>query len=197
VRNEILAPMQIRGIATAYTLESQRQAREMKYYDYPGAPLLRSALPPHERVAAPYGWAQMEALEGFGGWMSSSIDLTRFMNSIDMTGALHFLAGTSIQQFIENPHVPTFSTTDWYGLGVVLVPVPNGGLYWYHNGGCPGTTALLAHRPDGYDWAVVLNTAPSNQGALLDALHQQINALIDAGMSDSGGDLYGRYPSMP
>src|SRR5208337_974116 len=36
VRDEVLAPMQIKGIATAYTLESQRQPREMKYYDYPG-----------------------------------------------------------------------------------------------------------------------------------------------------------------
>jgi hypothetical protein len=168
----------------------------MKYYDYPGAPLLHSALPPHDLVEAPYGWAQMEALEGFGGWMGSSIDLTRFMNSIDGTGSAHFLADASITLFTEDPYVPTFNATDWYGMGIVLVPVP-GGLYWYHNGGCPGTTALLAHRPDGYDWAVVLNTAPSNQGALLDALHQQINGLIDGGMSDSGDDLYSRYPSVP
>jgi hypothetical protein len=102
-----------------------------------------------------------------------------------------------VQQFTENPHVPTFNATDWYGLGIVLSPVSGGGPYWYHNGGCPGTTAVLARRPDGYDWAVVINTAPNPQTPLLNALHQQINGLIDAGMSDSGADLYSQFPSMP
>jgi N-acyl-D-amino-acid deacylase len=194
LREKVFSPVEITDFAKGYTLESQRQAREVKYYDYPGASLIRSALPPHALTTAPYGWAQIEALEGMGGWIGSAIDLTHFVNSVDGSRGAQFLAPATMEQFLEDPHVPGIQGSAWYGLGIVAADTPQG-LYWTHNGGCPGTVANVAHRPDGYDWGMVLNSRSRNASDLVNELIQAIDDAINVGMSNSGPDLYDQFHS--
>lgn len=193
LREDILAHMGIADFVTAYTLESQRQPREVKYYDYPGAPLLHSILPPHDSVPAPYGWAQMEALEGIGGWIASAIDLTHFINHLDGSHGAQFLTPAIMKQFFEDPHVPGIDG-GWYGLGIVASNTPQG-LYWTHNGGCPGTMANVAHRPDGYDWAMVLNSRAKDSVSMFNEIAPAIENQVNSGLSDSGADLYEQFLS--
>lgn len=204
VKQHVLLPMSIRGMATAYTLESQLQPRETHYYDYPGASNIPSVFPPHDYVPAPYGWAQMEALKGMGGWVASAIDLARFMNHVDGSAGAQLLQQASIDQFLANPLIPGHETdSSWYGLGIGVEDVPTGmsqitpGVYWFHSGGCPGTVAYLERTPDGYDWAVVLNSSPQLASNLVGQIAQATHVLLYNGLSDSGTDLYGQFPSNP
>lgn len=194
IRENVFSTMEIAGFAKAYTLESQRQEREVKYYDYPGASLVHSVFPPHDLTPAPYGWAQMEALEGMGGWIGSAVDLARFVNGVDGSRGAPFLAPATMEKFLEDPHVPGVQGGGWYGLGIVAAQDGNG-LYWTHNGGCPGTVANVAHRPDGYDWGMVLNSRSKNAPDMVNEVIHTIDGAINAGMSSSGPDLYDQYHS--
>ncbi len=197
VREIVLKPMGIPDVAMGYTLESQRLPREVKYYDYPGGRWIRSLLPPHDLTPAPYGWAQIEALEGMGGWIGSAPDLTRFINNVGGSRGQQFLTAGMMQQFLERPPIPgSEKYASWYGLGIVVTPMPDG-LYWEHNGGCPGTIAIVTHRPDGHDWAMILNSRPKDQVTAFNEIVSVTDNLITAGISDSGADLYDQFPSIP
>lgn len=96
--------------------------------------------------------------------------------------------------FFESPQVPGFQGSGWYGLGVIAVNTQEG-LYWYHDGGCPGTVANAVHRANGYDWAMVLNTRSKHASEMVNELINSIDDLIGNGITDPGHDLYEDFPS--
>jgi hypothetical protein len=98
-----------------------------------------------------------------------------------------------MELFFEDPHVPGING-GWYGLGIVAANTPRG-LYWTHNGGCPGTMANVAHRSDGYDWAMVLNSRSKDAPDMFNEITPAIDAMIDSGLSDSGADVYDEFHS--
>lgn len=195
VRDNVLASMQIRGMEMGHTLESQRLANEVKYYDFPGDGTVPSVFPPHDQVSAPYGFVHIEGLKGIGGWIGSAIDLTRFFNHLDGARSPLFLVPDSVAEFTARPQISGFeSASGWYGLGV-SVEQTSKGESWNHNGGCPGFYATVNHRPDGYDWGVVVNTRPRDGNGFAAELWRVISELLDAGVTGSGTDLYEQFPS--
>jgi uncharacterized protein (TIGR03437 family) len=120
------------------------------YYDFPGAALVASVFPPFGMVPRPYGGFSMLANQADGGLVSSTIELLRFLTSINGDGAT---------QLFETPPPPNLP----HGLGV---PPFGQGWIWYFNGGIWGTSTSLfldSSAPQGRtDFAFLANSRPAS-----------------------------------
>ena len=84
VRDYILKPAGIYRMQPGASLLSGRLPDEVKYYDYPGAPLVGSAFPPlGALVPEPYGGFSTELMLANGGWIASTVDLLRYADNIN------------------------------------------------------------------------------------------------------------------
>ena len=89
VRARVLLPVGAKRTRLGRTRMSEALAGEAKYY-MPGepalgltAPLVPSVFPGEGAVPITYGGFYVEAMDSHGGWVSSSVDLLRFMSAVD------------------------------------------------------------------------------------------------------------------
>src|SRR5215467_13823099 len=164
VRLQILTPMGIERMRQGRTPLSLRAPGETRYYDYPGAPLVDSLMPGVSgKVPEPYsGIIAWESIDSVGGWIASSIDLTRIFSMLDGWGAPAILKRESVQQMVT----PVLATPDWsavgqifQGLGIGVSSAEPDGL-WAHGGGAFGTSSFACRPRHGWAWAVIFNSAP-------------------------------------
>ncbi len=141
----VLAPASIQRTQLGKSLLNGRAANEVMYYDYPGAPLVSSVLPPlTSMVPFPYGGFALELLAANGGWIASTMDLLRYVDTMN---------GQLLPAILQSPP-PGF---------VSYVPPVGNGWGWVFYGSLPGTNTLL-HLDTGYQvngrvsWAVLFNT---------------------------------------
>ncbi len=200
VKLAILVPIGVHSTRQGETMLSQRADGEVLYYDFPGAPLVWTRVrggPPV--VARPYAFPIRE-FDSAGGWVSSVIDLTRFALAMDeQSGHELILQPATLRQAradrIASWPVPTGKR--YYALGWVIDVAPDGAETWWHNGGLPGTSSIVAHRPDGIVYAVLFNTNPWNAiyGDMMSSgdAHQAITAAIDSIHDWPDVDLFDIY----
>jgi uncharacterized protein (TIGR03437 family) len=180
VRLQVLAPLGIERMRLGRTPLSQRAPGEVRYYDYPGAPLFDSLMPGVSgKVTEPYsGILPLESVDSAGAWIASAIDLVRIFTMLDGWGAPALLSRESVQQMVT----PVFLTDGsspagqiFAGLGIGVTSAGADGL-WAHGGGLFGTSAFACRPQNGWAWAVIFNSAPR------DFLYSSPNA-------DFNGDL--------
>ncbi|HXP62725.1 MAG TPA: serine hydrolase domain-containing protein [Dongiaceae bacterium] len=188
VREEVLAPMSIRGMRLGASLESGRAEGEVRYYtpDDREAPSVFPGLP--AKVPEPYGSFCLEALDAHGGWLASAPDLARFAAALDSREDHPFLKPQTRRILYEPPAPPVSRNPDgsladhYYGCGWLVHPVGKDGRanYW-HNGSLPGTFTLLVRRFDGVSWAALFNQRSESSrlpdGAIDSALHRAADAV--------------------
>jgi len=148
LKANITGPIGDSRAALGGTLKTDQLPGEVTYYDYPGAPLLRSVFPPFAAVPAPYGGFSMLANEADGGLVSSTIELLRFLISIN---------GGGNTQLFQSP-ADGFPGLPPVGLGSV----------WRFNGGIWGTsTGLTLDAAVGQSrtmYTFLANTRPTSDG---------------------------------
>jgi N-acyl-D-amino-acid deacylase len=188
VREEVLAPMDIRRMRLGASLESGRLEGEVRYYTPDGsqAPSVFPGLP--AKVPEPYGSFCLEALDAHGGWVASALDLAQFAAILDTPGDSACLKPDTRRIFYEPPAPPVSRNPDgsladhFYGCGWLVRPVGKQGRanYW-HNGSLPGTFALLVRRFDGLSWTVLFNQRSESSSlpdaAIDSALHRAADAV--------------------
>jgi uncharacterized protein (TIGR03437 family) len=164
VRLQVLAPLGIERMRQGRTQLSLRAPGEVRYYDYPGAPLFDSLMPGVSgKVTEPYsGIVAFESIDSAGGWIASAIDLVRIFTMLDGWGAPALLTRESVQQMVT-PVFPSFGSSPagqiFVGLGIgVTSPGPDG--LWAHGGGTFGTAAFACRPRHGWAWAAIFNSAP-------------------------------------
>lgn len=195
VRNHVLAPMDVHAMSIGYSQSlSQRGPYEVKYYEYDGAPLADSVFPGGGKVPTPYGGFDMLTIEASGGWIGSTIDLTRIMTTIDGSRSTPLLLPETTAEWTANPHLPSwFSGPDyWYGLGIFVGPTAN---TWYHGGAIYGVRSELVRDGNGYTWAIMTNSMSQDPGGLANDLDLAMIQAIGTGLEGSATDLYPQYPS--
>ena len=164
VRLQVLAPMGIERMRQGRTPLSLRAPGEVRYYDYPGAPLVDSLMPwTSGKVTEPYsGIVAFESIDSAGGWIASSIDLVRIFTMLDGWGAPAVLSPGAVQQMVT-PVFPTDSSSPagpiFEGLGIGVTSTGPDAL-WAHGGGAFGTSAFACRPLHGWAWAVIFNSAP-------------------------------------
>ncbi len=171
VRQQVLAPSGAACMQIGRSLQAQSLPGEVKYYDFPGAPLVPSIYGTGTKVPRPNGGFHVEAMDAHGGWVASTIDYLRFVLSVDaMNDAPDILTEETINLMIARPTIPYWSTSAaWYAKGWQVRP-SLGNANWWHTGGLPGTTTIVVRNYGGVTWAAFFNSQPSNVGAFVGEL---------------------------
>ena len=161
LKANITGPIGDSRAALGGTLKTDQLPGEVTYYDFPGAPLAHSVFPPFGIVPWPYGGYSLLANEADGGLVSSTIELLRFLTSIDGAGAT---------QLFQSP-ASGFPSLPPIGLGSV----------WGFIGGVSGTsTGLFLDAAGGQNrmqFAFLANTRPASDAWYTDMDKQ----LLDVG----------------
>jgi uncharacterized protein (TIGR03437 family) len=167
VRLNVLTPLGIQRAKQADPFVSDSVNGEVTYYDFPGAPLGKNVYnPTGPLVPQQYGNHDFLDSEASGAWVTTPIELLRFVNGIDGVHGGPLLQPATIQ--LMQAEAPAFAgTPGFYGLGFDMHTTTNGGLNWFKDGGLAGTAAYLFKGAGKMDFAVVFNSAPS--GALDDS----------------------------
>lgn len=195
VRNHVLAPMDIHAMSIGYSRSlSQRGPHEVKYYEYNGAPMVDSVFPGDGKVPAPYGGFEILTIEASGGWIGSTVDLTRIMTAIDGSRGTPLLSPATTAEWTANPHLSSWLIDPdyWYGMGIFVGPTPG---TWYHGGTIFGGKSQLLRDGNGYTWAIMTNSMSQDPGGLGNDLDVAMIQAIGAGVEGSATDLYPQYPS--
>lgn len=170
VREKILTPSGATGIRTGRALTEGRYPDEVKYYDYPGAPLVASPTVPGSPKPAPRPYANIwpEMSDSYGGMVGNAVDLMKYVNALDGRRGTPILNPNTINSIPQRPPAPvTVNNTIWTGLTWRINPI-TGGFHWWHSGGASGTRNLLARRQNGRAWVILTNTRPEDEDSILD-----------------------------
>jgi uncharacterized protein (TIGR03437 family) len=201
VRKNVLTPLGIQRAKQADPFLSDTLNGEVTYYDFPGAPLGKNVYnPTGPLVPQAYGNHDFLDSEAAGAWVTTPIELLRFVNGIDGVHGGPLLQPATIQ--LMQTEAPAFAgAPGFYGLGFDMHTTTSGGLNWFKDGGLAGTAAYLFKGANKLDFAVVFNSAPS--GALDDSSSgnfesdyvSQIQAAIAAVTTWPTADQFATYAS--
>ena len=161
VREKVLDPLGLARVQHGSSHLAGRLPGEVKYYDYPGAPLVNSYVSAaREKQPAPYGLLDLDLNDADGGWIGSVIDLAKFVSMLDGARPRALVSAQSFASMVaetpRNTWVP--GSPNWYGFGLFVVS-QMGGVTWSHGGAAPGTNAWFYRFANGLGYAFVFNGA--------------------------------------
>ena len=183
VNGNIQTPANILRMQLAGSLLANRATDEVRYYDYPGAPLVGSVFPPLDSpVPAPYGGFSIELMEANGGWIASTMDLLRYVDTMN---------GQLTPPILQSPPAGF----------VGYVPPVGDGWGWTFYGSLPGTNTLV-HLDTGYQvtgrisWAALFNTRSGTDTSQPDTdADAQLLKLVQGISAWPSNDLFPIYSS--
>jgi N-acyl-D-amino-acid deacylase len=182
VRTRVLQPVGANRTRLGRTRIADALPEEVRYY-YPGAglnfPLVTSVFPGEGTVPANYGGYYLEPTDSHGGWVSSTVDLLRFMVHVDgRDSPPDILSAATVTAMTSNgaPLCPDGSC--YYAGGWFVRPVGSGATWW-HGGDYAGTKAMLVRSYYNISYVALFNAgAPNSLTSELDAaLWQALNGM--------------------
>ncbi len=179
VQQNVLAPAGITRMRIGRTLPEGRAPGEVKYYDFPGAPLAECVFANLGQCPWPYGGFYLEAMDSHGGWIASAIDLLRLVTAIDGRRSVQSppLQPQTVQRMISRPDLGYWQGSSWYyAMGWAVRPVGNEA-NWWHNGSLPGTSSLLVREGQTglkLSWAALFNSRPRAWEGFMTALDRAL-----------------------
>jgi CubicO group peptidase (beta-lactamase class C family) len=164
VRARVLQPVGANRTRLGRTRMSDALADEVKYYlpGEPGlgltGPLVPSVFSGEGLVPVNYGGYYLEALDSHGGWVSSTIDLLRFLAGVDgRANRPDIISSELVAQMTSKGGAACADGTCYYGAGWFVRPIQGGDANWWHGGDLPGTTALVVRSYNNFSWAALFN----------------------------------------
>jgi N-acyl-D-amino-acid deacylase len=176
IRRLVLEPCGAHSMRIGRTRREGSAPGEVCYY-MPGDEKKTQSVYPDvtEEVAWPDGGFYLEAMDAHGGWIGSAIDLLRFTAALDGKREPRLLKPESVEQMTSRgAHTPASDKT-FYAHGWMVRPLTKRA-NWWHAGSLPGTSTLLVHTADGFDWAVLLNARPADVG--INEFHAALDAIM-------------------
>jgi CubicO group peptidase (beta-lactamase class C family) len=148
--NDVLKPQGIFDMHIGRSYLADRRMNEVKYYESEENPMISAFDGSGRMVPKPYGGNPIELLSSAGGWISSSIELAKFMVLIDgFRNVPDMIPHNLINQMAENK--------DFRGpLGWKVVK-DNGD--WIRTGSMAGTSAIMKRQSNGFCWVVIINSS--------------------------------------
>ena len=171
VKTKILNPLGISEMQLAQNLYENKAPNEVKYYDFPSAPLVNTVYRAGERVPFPYGGFNIEAMDSHGGWIASATDLVRLLVAVDGFDPKPDILNQTSIQLMTTPS----AANSYYSMGWAVNPWGN----WWHIGDLPGTSSILVRTNQELGWAVLFNTRPSNLQNFLGQMDNMVWRAID------------------
>jgi N-acyl-D-amino-acid deacylase len=195
VREALLIPAGATKMRCGRSLLPNRLPGEVRYYDYPGAPMTVSVFPQiKNRVPWPYGGYCIEAMDSHGGWVASTIDLLKFLTVINgRDSRKDILKSTTIKLMVSRPKPPLWSSSEqYYAMGWVVAPM-NSSTLWGHAGSLPGTTSVIVRSYDDLEWAILLNSRPRDSASFQAELDVILWSAINQVTTFPEHDLFAKY----
>jgi CubicO group peptidase (beta-lactamase class C family) len=160
VRARVLQPVGATRTRVGRTRLSEALAEEVKYY-FPGAgvnaPPTQSVFPGEGTVPVNYGGFYVEAMDSHGGWVSSTVDLLRFLTGVDgRANRTDILSPGLVTEMTSNGYPVCAGAACYYAGGWMVRPI-QGDANWWHGGSLPGTTAILVRSYHNYSWVALFN----------------------------------------
>jgi N-acyl-D-amino-acid deacylase len=160
VRARVLQPVGAHRTRLGKTRMSDALADEVKYY-FAGvgvnAPLVQSVFPGEGKVPVTYGGYYLEAMDAHGGWVSSTVDLLRFMGGVDgRANRPDILRPGLVVEMISNGAAACAGGACYYAGGWLIRPTL-GDANWWHGGSLPGTTSILVRSYHNFSWVALFN----------------------------------------
>lgn len=194
VKKAVFTPLGITAPRLGRALLENRTKDEVKYYD--AKKRTGPAVYPEcegQQVPLQYGGDNLEAYEAHGGWIASAVDLVKFATAFDVPATCSILGAKAIAEMWSRPDGLAGKDADgtpkaaFYGCGWSVRPIAKTGkVNTWHTGFIAGSEALLVHRWDGLNWAVLFNTATNPDG-------KSLSGLID-GQIHGAADKVKRWP---
>jgi N-acyl-D-amino-acid deacylase len=135
------------------------------------APLVPSVFPGGGPVPVNYGGYYVEAMDAHGGWVSSTVDLLRFVAGVDgRADRPDILSAGLVAEMTSNGVTVCAGGACQYAGGWLVRPT-QGDATWWHGGSLPGTTSILVRSHQNVSWVALFNarSATGNLGSELDA----------------------------
>jgi N-acyl-D-amino-acid deacylase len=182
VRSRVLAPVGANRTQEGRMRMQDALPEEVKYY-MAGAglnwPMVPSVYPNGGMVPLNYGGYNLEVGDASGAWVSSTIDLLRFVVRIDgRPSPPDILSSQLITEMTTNGATLCPDGSCYYAGGWVIRPVQNGAT-WSHGGDLPGTKAIFVRSYYNVSWVGLFNAGTSNTfiSELDAALWQSLNTM--------------------
>ncbi len=188
VRNEVLKPVGITDMHIGRSYLSDRRFNEVKYYEAEESPMIPAYDGSGRMVPKPYGGNPIELLGPAGGWIASSVELAKFMVSLDgFKSVPDMIPSYLISQMVVNDE--TRGPLGW------KVVKDNGD--WIRTGSMAGTSAIMKRQSNGFCWVVVMNSS-SWKGPRLPAYVDYMMRKIEQSISHwPKQDLFKYVPKKP
>ncbi len=150
VKAHIFEPLNIHDAHLSENWDSLRYSNEVRYYEVPEAELIVAYDGSSDKVLKSRGGNDVKTLGAAGGWIISSINLTKLILAID--------GDDSFPDIISKKSVATMAVADKKFQPLGWRWVMNGKLW--RSGSLAGTTALAVSRSDGYSYVFISNCSP-------------------------------------
>lgn len=149
VRARVLQPVGANRTQQGRSRMRDALPEEVKYYMpwEPGlgmtAPMVPSVFPGEGLVPYNYGGYHLEAGDASGAWVSSTVDLLRFVAGVDgRTSRPDILSPGLVAEMTSSGPTVCANGACYWALGWLVRPT-QGDATWSHGGTLPGTTAML------------------------------------------------------
>ena len=173
VRARVLLPVGAKRTRSGKTRMGDALPEEVKYY-LAGAglnwPMVSSVFPGEGIVPLNYGGYYLEAKDAEGGWVSSTVDLLRFVTGIDGRASPPDILSTElVTEMTSNGATVCADGSCYYAGGWFVRPVQSGATWW-HGGDLPGTKSFVVRSYYNVSWVALFNAGVSaDVGGELDA----------------------------
>ena len=160
VRTRVLQPLGATRTRVGKTRLSGALPDEVKYY-FPGigvnSPPVQSVFPGEGTVPVNYGGFYVEAMDSHGGWVSSTVDLLRFVAGVDgRANRPDILSAGLVTEMTSNGYPVCAGAACYYAGGWMIRPT-QGDANWWHGGSLPGTTTMLVRSYHNFSWVALFN----------------------------------------
>jgi CubicO group peptidase (beta-lactamase class C family) len=136
---------------------------EVKYYMpwEPGLgltlPLVPSVFPGEGTVPVNYGGYHLEAMDASGAWVSSTVDLLRFLAGVDgQASRPDILNAETVARMTSTGPTVCANGTCYWACGWLVRPT-QADATWSHGGTLPGTTGMLVRTYNNFSLVGLLN----------------------------------------
>jgi N-acyl-D-amino-acid deacylase len=165
VRTRVLQPVGATRTQQGKSRMSGALPDEVKYY-MPGAglnwPMVQSVFPGEGVVPLNYGGFHLEAGDASGAWVSSTVDLLRFLTGVDgRANPPDILSPQIVAEMTGSGATACANGSCYYAAGWLVRPIESGATWW-HGGDLPGTKSFLVRSYYNVSWVALFNAGAPN-----------------------------------
>lgn len=152
VKANVLMPLGITEMSLGKNRHEEWLPNEVSYYEQPDAIKVSSIYGTGEEVRKCDGGSNIEALQGAGAWIGSSLDMLKLVLTVDGDDSYFDILSKESVEEMTTPVSTGYSPYGWR--------TTNYRGDWLRTGTLAGSTALVKKGSNGLSYVILCNTSP-------------------------------------